>query len=138
NIVITRDDELDLRGAVRARSLPEALELAASVAGPGTTTWVIGGGAIYADAIDVAEQLVVTEIDLAVDGDTLAPRIPEGFALAGADPAGAWRAGAGGLRDLILTYRRAPHQPGASAPAPGPRPPRPAPPLTHANFLSLA
>jgi len=106
NIVITRDDELDLRGAVRARSLPEALELAASVAGPGTTTWVIGGGAIYADAIDVAEQLVVTEIDLAVDGDTLAPRIPEGFALAGADPAEGWREGSGGLRYRILTYRR--------------------------------
>ena len=106
NIVITRDDELELPGAVRARSLPEALELAASVAGPGTTTWVIGGGAIYADAIDVAEQLVVTEIDLEVDGDTLAPRIPEDFTLAGADPAEGWHEGAGGLRYRRLTYRR--------------------------------
>src|SRR5699024_9144111 len=79
NIVITRDDELELPGAVRARSLPEALELAASVAGPGTTTWVIGGGAIYADAIDGAAQPGVPELDLAV---------------------------AGGLRYRILTYRR--------------------------------
>ncbi|MGP9539261.1 dihydrofolate reductase [Brachybacterium sp. AOP43-C2-M15] len=106
NIVITRDDALELPGAVRARSLPEALELAASEAAPGAPTWVIGGGTIYADAIEVAERLVVTEIDLDVDGDTTAPEIPEDFALRSAEPAEGWHVSASGLRYRILTYTR--------------------------------
>ena len=106
NIVITRDDDLELPGAVRARSLPEALELAASEASPGVTTWVIGGGTIYAAAMEVAEVLVVTEIDLEVAGDTLAPAIPADFRLAGADPAEGWHESADGLRHRVLTYRR--------------------------------
>ena len=106
NIVITRDDALELPGAVRARSLPEALELAATEAGPETTTWVIGGGSIYADALEVAEQLVVTEIDLEVDGDTTAPQISAEFSLQSADPAEGWHEATNGLRYRILTYRR--------------------------------
>lgn len=106
NIVITRDDSLDLPGAVRARSLPEALELAATEAGPAGTTWVIGGGSIYADAIEVAEQLVVTEIDLQVDGDTLAPRIPGDFAVTSVDPVEGWHEAANGLCYRFLTYSR--------------------------------
>ena len=106
NIVITRDDALELPGAVRARSLPEALELAATEAGPEGTTWVIGGGSIYADAIEVAELLVVTEIDLEVDGDTRAPAIPEDFTLTSADPAAGWHEAAGGTRYRMLTYTR--------------------------------
>ncbi|WP_243733667.1 dihydrofolate reductase [Brachybacterium sp. AG952] len=106
NIVITRDDSLDLPGAVRARSLPEALELAATEAGPTGTTWVIGGGSIYADAIEVAERVVVTEIDLQVDGDTLAPEIPADFTVTAADPTEGWHEAANGLRYRILTYSR--------------------------------
>ena len=106
NIVITRDDSLDLPGAVRARSLPEALELAATEAGPAGTTWVIGGGSIYADAIEVAKQLVVTEIDLQVDGDTLAPRIPGDFAVTSVDPVEGWHEAANGLCYRFLTYSR--------------------------------
>ena len=106
NIVITRDDTLDLPSAVRARSLPEALELAATEAGPTGTTWVIGGGSIYADAIEVAEQLVVTEIDLEVDGDTLAPRIPGDFAVTSVDPVEGWHEAANGLCYRFLTYSR--------------------------------
>ena len=106
NIVITRDDSLEMPGAVRARSLPEALELAATEAGPTGTTWVIGGGSIYADAIEVAEQLVVTEIDLEVDGDTLAPRIPGDFAVTSVDPVEGWHEAANGLRYRFLTYSR--------------------------------
>ena len=106
NIVITRDDSLEMPGAVRARSLPEALELAATEAGPTGTTWVIGGGSIYADAIEVAEQLVVTEIDLEVDGDTLAPRIPGDFAVTSVDPVEGWHEAANGLCYRFLTYSR--------------------------------
>ncbi|MBB5833220.1 dihydrofolate reductase [Brachybacterium aquaticum] len=106
NIVITRDDSIELPGAVRARSLPEALELAATEAGPDGTTWVIGGGSIYADAIEVAELLVVTEIDLEVDGDTLAPEIPEDFTVSAADPDEGWHEAENELLYRMVTYRR--------------------------------
>ena len=115
NIVVTRDDDYVADGALRAASLDEGLDLAraelarrdaaSSDQAPGTL-WVLGGGTIYAAAMDMADLLVVTEIDLEVDGDTLAPRIPEDFTLAGADPAEGWHEGAGGLRSRILTYRR--------------------------------
>jgi dihydrofolate reductase len=110
NIVITRDDAFAAAGAVRARDLPDALRIAHEVltdgAGAGPTLWVIGGGAVYREAIDRADLLMVTEIDLEVDGDTTAPAVPSAFHLAAADPAQGWHEGAGGTRFRILTYRR--------------------------------
>ncbi|MET0297921.1 MAG: dihydrofolate reductase, partial [Microbacterium sp.] len=55
-------------GAETAPSLDEALALA----GDGRV-WVIGGGALFREAIARADLLEVTELDLAVDGDTFAP-----------------------------------------------------------------
>ena len=37
--------------------------------------WVIGGGAVYAAFLPHADRLVVTDVDLQVDGDTWAPAI---------------------------------------------------------------
>lgn len=121
NIVITRDDDFADAGAVRARSLPDALRIAREVlaAEAGTprtperadpTIWVIGGGTIYREAIADADLLVVTEIDLEVDGDTTAPAIPAAFHLAAADPADGWHEAAGGTRYRILTWAGAPAQ----------------------------
>src|SRR5699024_7065231 len=75
---ITRNGGFAAGSAVRARSLPEALQPArerahapAGARGDGSPTiWVIGGGGIYREAIAAADLLVVTEIDLDVDGDT--------------------------------------------------------------------
>lgn len=68
NIVVTRDGGWSAQGAERADSLPAALD----AAGDGRV-WVIGGGALFREAISRADLLEVTEIDLAVDGDTFAP-----------------------------------------------------------------
>jgi dihydrofolate reductase len=111
NIVITRDDGFADDGAVRAGDLPEALRLAREALtshGPSSspTLWVIGGGAVYREAIDRADLLVVTEIDLEVEGDTTAPAIPSAFSLAAADPDPGWHEAANGLRYRILTYTR--------------------------------
>lgn len=115
NIVVTRDDGYAADGAVRAASLDEGLALARedlarrSQEEPGQATdtlWVIGGGTLYAAAMDVADLLVVTEIDLEVDGDTLAPEIPADFSPRRIDPAEGWHESAGGLRYRILTYTR--------------------------------
>jgi dihydrofolate reductase len=105
NIVITRDEEFADDGAVRARSLEDALRIAGEAPG-GPTIWVIGGGAVYREAIGDADLLVVTEIDLEVDGDTTAPEVPDGFGSPGADPATGWHEAENGLRYRILTYER--------------------------------
>ena len=107
---------------MRARSLPDALCIAREVLtdeartpstpdGAEPTIWVIGGGAVYREAIAEADLLVVTEIDLEVDGDTTAPAIPSAFQLAVSDPAmsdpaGGWHEAASGTRYRILSYRR--------------------------------
>ncbi|WP_193103604.1 dihydrofolate reductase [Brachybacterium sp. FME24] len=133
NIVITRDDAFADEGAVRARDLPDALRLAReTLAFPGAEAptssedaasaaraarhspsavdrpriWVIGGGAVYREAIAGADLLVVTEIDLEIDGDTTAPAIPAGFTLSSTDPAAGWHEAANGLRHRVLTYTR--------------------------------
>lgn len=126
NIVITSDDAFAADGAVRAGALDDALALAradlarrAEGSPPDSaspTIWVIGGGRVYREAMDLADLLVVTEIDLEVDGDTTAPAIPEGFSVvaqspdpapeAGASAAPGWHASRTGLRYRILTYSR--------------------------------
>src|SRR5699024_8696307 len=129
NIVITRNDDFAAEGAVRARSLPEALQTArerahapAGARGDGSPTiWVIGGGGIYREAIAAADLLVVTEIDLDVDGDATAPSIPGIFQETAADPGTGWHESSSGLRHRLRRYQRAPHlgpRPGAVAPDP--------------------
>ncbi len=70
NIVVTRNPGWSHDGAERAGSLAEA----ATLAGDGEV-FVIGGAQIYADAIRLAEQLVVTEIDARYDCDAFFPAI---------------------------------------------------------------
>lgn len=113
NIVITSDDAFAAEGALRARDLEDALtraredlaQRAAQGQEPGMI-WVIGGGRVYREAIDRAQLLVVTEIDLEVEGDTTAPAIPAGFRLVRTDPPAGLRPSRTGPGFRILTYRR--------------------------------
>ncbi|WP_206510117.1 dihydrofolate reductase [Rhodococcus sp. BGS-1C] len=74
NIVVTRDPNWQAAGAIAAAGIEEALELV-----DGDTAWVMGGGEIYRAAMPLATELHVSEIDIVVDGDTLAPEIPDGW-----------------------------------------------------------
>ncbi|MEI5585174.1 MULTISPECIES: dihydrofolate reductase [unclassified Agromyces] len=104
NIVITRQADWTAEGAVRARSVEEGLALAASDADD--WIWVIGGAELFARTIGDADRLVVTELDLDVDGDTFAPpRGPE-WRLVAADPADGWRTSSRGARYRFRTYER--------------------------------
>ena len=58
-------------GAERAGSLEEALDLA----GDDAEVFVIGGAEIYAAALPFADELLLTEIDAEIEGDTLFPPI---------------------------------------------------------------
>jgi dihydrofolate reductase len=68
NIVVTRNVDWRAEGAERAGSLAEALAL---VDGP--QAFVIGGAGLYADALPFADELLLTEIELDVAGDTFFP-----------------------------------------------------------------
>jgi len=71
NIVITRQAHWQAQGALVAHSLSEAMALCPS---PGPL-WVIGGAEIYAQALPLASTVVVTEIDIDVQGDAHAPEL---------------------------------------------------------------
>lgn len=97
NIVVTRNPEWVDAGALRAASLDEALALAS-----GETAWVIGGGHLFAEAVSRADVLEVTELDLAVDGDTFAPS-RDGFHVTAEGP---WAVSRTGIRYRFVTLTR--------------------------------
>jgi dihydrofolate reductase len=69
NVVVTRDPNWSADGAERAGSLDEALALAADA----ERVFVIGGAETYAAALPQADELLLTEIDLEIAGDTFFP-----------------------------------------------------------------
>lgn len=106
NIVVTRSEQWHEPGAERAGSLDAALEMAATaLPAENSTVWVIGGGAIFAEIIGRANLLVVTELDVEVEGDTFAPS-REGFAVAQIEPNEGWAVSRTGTRYRILTLVR--------------------------------
>jgi dihydrofolate reductase len=100
NIVVTHGADWSADGAERAASLPDALALAGN-----GRVWVIGGGALFREAIETADLLEVTELDVEVDGDTFAPsRV--GWTVRASDPADGWHTSAGGIRYRFLRLER--------------------------------
>ena len=107
NVIVTRQPDAlaDVVGAttVVASSVAEALAVASAAPG-GDEVWVMGGEQVYAGALAIADRLVVTEIDLEVEGDAFAPEIDAGrWRLADDGP---WQVstGSGELRFRFRTY----------------------------------
>ena len=71
NIVVTRQPDWHETGAMSAPNLREALQKCENA----NQVWVIGGAQIYAQALPLADELIVTEIDAAFDGDAHAPAL---------------------------------------------------------------
>jgi dihydrofolate reductase len=69
NIVLTRDAAWHAVGAEAASSIAEALALTEGSA----KAFVIGGAQAYALALPLADELVLTEIDADLHGDTFFP-----------------------------------------------------------------
>jgi len=99
NVVLTRSQAYRAPGAEVVHSLAEAGRLLA-----GEPVWIVGGGQVYAEALACADVLVVTRVDIDVEGDAHAPAI---------DP-GQWRVvqetpvlhSAAGVQFRIQEYRR--------------------------------
>ncbi|MBO0853962.1 MAG: dihydrofolate reductase [Nocardia sp.] len=97
NIVVTRQVGWSAPGADRAGSVAAALEAAGAV-----DVWVMGGGEIYRQALDFATDLMVTEIDADIPGDTYAPRIEGRWEVEDAP----WTRSSSGLRYRIRHFSR--------------------------------
>ncbi|MFT4214003.1 MAG: dihydrofolate reductase [Microbacterium sp.] len=101
NIVVSHDPQWAADGAERAGSLDEALALVDGV----ETAWVIGGGQLYREAIDRADVLEVTELDVEVSGDTFAPALG-GWTVCATSPETGWHASRTGIGYRFLTFAR--------------------------------
>jgi dihydrofolate reductase len=75
NLVVTRQAQWQAAGAGRAGSLEDALAQLAGV----PLAFVIGGAELYAAALPLADELLLTEIDQDFDGDCHFPPLPPGF-----------------------------------------------------------
>jgi len=71
NVVVTRQHGYNAPGAAVAHSLPAATALFP----PEAVIWVIGGAELYAQALPLAQLVVVTEIDADFEGDAFAPSL---------------------------------------------------------------
>ena len=72
SIVVTRDPDWRADGAEVADSLDTALAMAADT---DDLVMVVGGGQVYAQAMERADRLEITHLDRAAPGDTVFPAI---------------------------------------------------------------
>lgn len=100
NVVLSTRADFHPDGAEVARSLDEALALVDAE----PEAWICGGAKVYEQALDRADVLVVTDVDLDVEGDAHAPELDAAWDIA---EQRAWETSRTGLRYRITTYRRA-------------------------------
>ena len=98
NIVVTRNPEFRADGAIVAHSFADAMEKAGS-----TDIAVIGGQAIFAEALPIADIIHMTQVAASPDGDAFMPLIDR------AQWRETWREGphdADGVRYSFVTLER--------------------------------
>ena len=77
NVVISRQAAIDHPAISMAHSLPEAMDAAERLAleTAADEICIIGGGQIYAQAINLADRLCITHVEADLDGDASFPEI---------------------------------------------------------------
>lgn len=88
NWVITRDADWSFAGTKVAHSIEEALTQAAAdvqASEKPESIFIIGGGEIFAQTMDIADRLELTHVELDVQGDAHYPAIPDSFKKAAAE-----------------------------------------------------
>jgi dihydrofolate reductase len=74
NVVVSRQAGFEAPGAQVVSSLQAAIDLFTAE----EVVWLIGGAQLYAQAMPLAQQLVITEIDADYEGDAFAPAVEAG------------------------------------------------------------
>ena len=100
NVVLTRDPGWSADGARPSPSVDDVLIAHGDF-------WVIGGGAVYSAFLPHAHRVLVTEIDLRVEGDTWAPDLGPDWRRASRTPQEGWATSTtAGLRYAVSEYVR--------------------------------
>ncbi|MGL5857797.1 MAG: dihydrofolate reductase [Angustibacter sp.] len=102
NLVLSSDRAYRAEGAQIFLDLAGAL-CAAAEDGP---VWVIGGAQAYAAALPLADQVLITEVDVEVAGDVRAPGLGTEWRLTITDPASGWHRSRTGLGYRFTQYHR--------------------------------
>lgn len=71
NVVVSRQPDFSAPGAQVVSSLQAGLDLFPAE----QVVWLIGGAQLYSQALPLAQQLVITEIDADYEGDAFAPTL---------------------------------------------------------------
>jgi dihydrofolate reductase len=100
NVVLTSDPSWAADGAHPAVSVGQVLDERDG------DLWVIGGGQVYAAFLAFADRVVVTDVDLAVDGDTWAPELGAEWRRVSREPEDGWSTSSTGLRYAVSEHRR--------------------------------
>lgn len=100
NLVVTRNSSWHADGAERVASLGAALERLEDA----SHVFVVGGAQLYAAALPLADELLLTELELEVDGDTFFPPFGSDFEEVSREP----HVSADGLPYAFVRYRRRP------------------------------
>jgi dihydrofolate reductase len=106
NVVLSSTLDPAEPGAEVVRSVDDVLALDGDL-------WVIGGGTVYAAFLPHAGEVVVTEVDAQLPGDTWAPQLGAGWARARRLPEEGWSPSAAGLRFAVSLWTREPAAPSA-------------------------
>ena len=77
NIIITRNNDYQIEGCETVSSLEEALLLT------GNNCFIIGGGEIYRQSIDIADKIYLTLVHKDFEGDTTFPELGKEWAKIG-------------------------------------------------------
>jgi dihydrofolate reductase len=105
NVVLTSDGQWCADGAERSGSVEQVLAEHGAC-------WVIGGGEVYVAFLPHADRVVITEVDLLVEGDTWAPALDEQWRRTSRAPEEGWSASSSGPRFAVSEYVR--EQPGSA------------------------
>jgi dihydrofolate reductase len=100
NVVVSRQADYPATGASVVTSLSEALALFPE----DEVVWLIGGAQLYAQALPLAAQVVVTEIDADFEGDAFAPTFDKSWQ----ETTRSTHVAANGLTYSLVTLSRTP------------------------------
>jgi len=70
-VIVTRNKNYKLEGALIAHSLESAVDLCQN----DVEAFVIGGAELYQDGLRLANKLYITEVDLSIEGDAFFPNL---------------------------------------------------------------
>ena len=106
NIVVTRNAQWRHDGVEVAHSLQEAVALAGNGSASSASASIIGGAQIFAEALEVADRMIVTHIDKQYACDTFFPEIDTArWTAVASEPQ---RSEAEGVEFSFVTYDKVP------------------------------